>query len=134
MRHWASRRLERLHFDSAGANPRNVMIVPIFAERLMNVSHPLAAYRTCETIRWSSVPRPGPFCALLPSTRWASSRGPGSGGAGVCDLYAVAAGLVDVEEKRLLHGVFVRAGFDEDAVFQKNVGGAQNVLAGIDGV
>ena len=55
-------------------------------------------------------------------------------GAGVGDFHAVAAGLVDVEEKCLLHGVLVRAGFDEDAVFQENVGGAQNILAGIDGV
>ena len=54
--------------------------------------------------------------------------------AGIGDLDAVAAGLVDVKEERLLDGVLVRAGLDVDAVFQENVGGSQNVLARINGV
>jgi len=45
-------------------------------------------------------------------------------GAGVGDLDAVAAGLVDVEEERLLDRVLVRAGLDVDAVFEKDIGGA----------
>ena len=52
-------------------------------------------------------------------------------GARIHDLDAVAAGLINVEEKALLDGMLVRTGFDVDALFQKNVGGAQNVLAGI---
>src|ERR1700722_20115186 len=55
-------------------------------------------------------------------------------GAGIGDLHAIATGLVDIEKKRLLYGVFVWPGFDEDAVLEKNVRGAQNILAGIDGV
>src|SRR5258708_7479432 len=37
-------------------------------------------------------------------------------GAGVGDFDAIAAGLVDVEEERLLDGMLVRAGLDVDAV------------------
>src|SRR5436305_2074870 len=53
-------------------------------------------------------------------------------GAGVGDFDAVAAGLPDVEEEGLLDGVLVRAGFDVDAVLQKNIRGAQNVLAAVE--
>src|SRR5665213_1552476 len=52
-------------------------------------------------------------------------------GAGIGDLDAIAAGLVDVEKKGLLDGVLVRAGLDVDAVFEKDVGGAQHVLAAV---
>ncbi len=51
--------------------------------------------------------------------------------AGVRDLDPVAAGLVNVKKERLLNGVFVRAGLDEDAVFEEDVGGAQHVLAAV---
>src|SRR6516164_6567454 len=43
---------------------------------------------------------------------------------GIDDFHAVAAGLVDVEKERLLNGVFVWTGLDEDAGFQKNISGA----------
>src|SRR5262249_28360976 len=43
--------------------------------------------------------------------------------AGIGDLDAVAAWLVDVEEERLLDGVLVRPGLDEHAVLEKDVGG-----------
>ena len=55
-------------------------------------------------------------------------------GAGVGDFDAVAAGLVDVEEERLLDGVLVRAGLDVEAVLQENIGGAQNLLAAVERV
>src|SRR6202012_4025809 len=48
--------------------------------------------------------------------------------AGVGDLDPVAAWLVDVEEKRLLDGVLVRAGLDVDAVLQKNIRRPQYIL------
>src|SRR5882672_2426608 len=50
------------------------------------------------------------------------------------DLDAIAARLVDVEEEGLLDSVLVRAGLDEHAVLQENVGGAQNVLARVERV
>src|SRR5260370_29201582 len=53
-------------------------------------------------------------------------------GAGLGDFDAVAAGLVDVEEEGLLDRVLVRAGFDVDAVLQKNVGGTQDFLAAVE--
>src|SRR5260370_37560360 len=52
-------------------------------------------------------------------------------GAGVGDFDAVAAGLVDVEEKRLLDGVLVRTGLDEDAVLREDVGGWQGFLSAV---
>ena len=52
--------------------------------------------------------------------------------AGVVDLDAVAAGLVDVEEERLLHRVLVRPGLDVDAVLEKDVGRAQDLFLRID--
>src|SRR5262245_14117353 len=52
-------------------------------------------------------------------------------GTGIGDLDAVAAWLVDVEEERLLDGVLVRPGLDEHAVLEKDVGGAQHVLAAV---
>src|SRR5229473_4107785 len=55
-------------------------------------------------------------------------------GAGVGDFDAVAAGLVDVEEEGLLDRVLVRAGLDVDSVLQKDVGGAQNLLAAVERV
>src|ERR1700754_1159065 len=54
--------------------------------------------------------------------------------AGVGDFDAVAAGFVDIEEEGLLDGVLVRAGFDVDAVFQEDVGGAQDVFAAVESV
>src|SRR5882724_8700968 len=54
--------------------------------------------------------------------------------AGVGDFDAVAAGLIDVEEKRLLDRVLVRAGLDMDAVLQEDVGGAQDFLAAVERV
>src|SRR5689334_15380005 len=53
---------------------------------------------------------------------------------GVRDLDAVAAGLPDVEEEGLLDRMLVRSGLDMDAVLEKNVGGAQDLLATVDGV
>src|ERR1700682_5441972 len=53
-------------------------------------------------------------------------------GAGVGDFDAVAAGLVDIEEERLLDGVLVRAGLDIDAVLQEDIGGAQDLLAAVE--
>src|SRR3982074_3310665 len=55
-------------------------------------------------------------------------------GASVGDLDPVAAGLVDVAAERLLDRMLVRAGLDEDAVLQKDVGGAQNILAAVERV
>src|ERR1700730_15551145 len=52
-------------------------------------------------------------------------------GAGVGDLDAVAAGLVDVEEERLLDRMLVRAGLDIDPVLQEDIGGAQDLLAAV---
>src|ERR1700722_12059650 len=51
--------------------------------------------------------------------------------AGVGDFDPVAAGLVDIEEEGLLNRVLVRAGLDLDAVFQENIGGAQDFLAAV---
>jgi hypothetical protein len=45
-------------------------------------------------------------------------------GTGVGDFDAVAAGLIDVEEKRLLDRMLVRTGLDVNAVFEKDIGGA----------
>ena len=53
---------------------------------------------------------------------------------GIGDFDAVAARLVDVEEEGLLHGVFVRAGLDEDAVLQKNIRRAEHVFARVERV
>src|SRR5579883_488441 len=52
--------------------------------------------------------------------------------AGTGDFDAVAARLIDIEEKGLLHRMFVRAGLDEDAGFEENVGGAQDFLAAVE--
>src|SRR5258708_14949765 len=52
--------------------------------------------------------------------------------AGIGDFDPVAAGLVDIKKKRLLDGMLVRAGLDIDAVLEKNVGGAQDVLAAVE--
>src|SRR5262245_42044576 len=51
--------------------------------------------------------------------------------AGVGDLDAVTAGLVDVEEERLLDGVLVRAGLDVHARLQEDVSRAQHLLAAV---
>src|SRR5690348_10330743 len=48
--------------------------------------------------------------------------------AGIGDLHTIAAGLIDVQEKGLLDGVFVRASLDFDPVLQENVGGEQHFL------
>jgi hypothetical protein len=55
-------------------------------------------------------------------------------GAGVGDLDAVAAGLVDVEEEGLLDGVLVRALLDGHAGLEEDVGGAQDLLARVERV
>ena len=49
--------------------------------------------------------------------------------AGIRHLDAVAAGLIDVEEERLLNRVLVRPRLDVHAGFEEDVGGAQHVLA-----
>ena len=49
-------------------------------------------------------------------------------------LDAITPRLIDVEEEGLLNRVLVRAGLDQDAVLEKNVGGAQHVLALVDEV
>src|SRR5262245_28208625 len=54
--------------------------------------------------------------------------------AGVGDFDAVTAGLPDIEEEGLLDRVLVRAGLDVDAVFEEDVGGAQNLLAAVERV
>jgi hypothetical protein len=54
--------------------------------------------------------------------------------AGVRDLDAVAAGLPDIEEEGLLDRMLVRPGLDVDAMLEKHVRGAQNLLAAVDGV
>src|ERR1700687_1190840 len=54
--------------------------------------------------------------------------------AGIGDLDPIAAGLVDVEKERLLDGMLVRPGLDEDTVLQEDVGGAQHVLAAVERV
>src|SRR5215475_3174736 len=48
-------------------------------------------------------------------------------------LDPVPAWLVQVQEERLLDGVLVRAGLDEHAAVQRDVGGAQDLLAGVGG-
>jgi len=50
-------------------------------------------------------------------------------GTGIGDFDPVAAGLVDVEEKRLLDGMLVRAGLDMDAVLEEDVGRARETAA-----
>ena len=52
--------------------------------------------------------------------------------AGIGDLDAVAARLVDIKKEGLLDRVLVRPGLDEDAVLQEDVGGAQNLLAAVE--
>src|SRR2546421_11547672 len=54
--------------------------------------------------------------------------------AGVGDFHPVAARLVNVEEERLLDRMLVRAGLDEDAVLEENVGGAQHLFAAVERV
>src|SRR3954468_22573980 len=54
--------------------------------------------------------------------------------AGVGDFDAVAAGLVDVEKEGLLDRVLVRTGLDVNAVFEKDIGGAQDFLAAVERV
>src|SRR5205807_731168 len=49
----------------------------------------------------------------------------------ITQLDPVAAGLVDVQEKRLLDGVLVRAGLDEHALVQADVSGPDYVIAGV---
>src|SRR5690349_22103132 len=53
-------------------------------------------------------------------------------GPGIGDLDPVAARFVYIEKKGLLDGVLVRAGFDEDAVLQKDIGGTQHVFAAVE--
>ena len=55
-------------------------------------------------------------------------------GAGIGELDPVAGGLPDIEEEGALDGVLVRPGLDVDAVLEEDVGGAQDVLALVDGV
>src|SRR5690606_36172854 len=58
-------------------------------------------------------------------------RGEDEPGARVAQLDAIASRLVHVQEERLLDGVLVRPGLDEDAVVEEDVGGAEDVLAGV---
>jgi polar amino acid transport system substrate-binding protein len=52
--------------------------------------------------------------------------------AGIGDLNAVAAGLINIKEECLLHGVLVRAGLDIDAVLQENIRRAQDFFAAVE--
>src|SRR6185437_11993366 len=52
--------------------------------------------------------------------------------AGTSDLDPVAARLIDIEEERLLDGVFVRTRLDKDAVLKENVGSTQDVFARVE--
>ena len=52
----------------------------------------------------------------------------------VGDFHPISARFVNIEEKRLLDGVLVRAGLDIDSRFEKDIGGAQDILAAIDRV
>src|ERR1700730_6887835 len=52
----------------------------------------------------------------------------------VRDFHPIATRFVDIEEKGLLDGVFVRARFDVDTVLQENIGGTENVLTAVDDV
>src|ERR1700749_3255819 len=70
---------------------------------------------------------PGPF-GLGPSDR-APVRRQYQPGDRVAQLDPVPARLVDVEEERLLDGVLVRSGLDENPVVQADVGGPDDVLA-----
>src|ERR1700730_18451626 len=65
---------------------------------------------------------------------WLPVRSEDQARARIRDFHAVAAGFVDIQKESLLHRMLVRTGFDEDSVLKKNIGGAQNVLAAIDGV
>src|SRR5437588_11621555 len=47
--------------------------------------------------------------------------------AGIGDLDAIAAGLVDIEKEGLLDRMLVRTGLDIDVVLEKNVRGAQDL-------
>jgi hypothetical protein len=53
---------------------------------------------------------------------------------GIGDFDPVAGRLVDIEEERALDGVLVGAGFDEDAILEEDVGGAQDIVALVGGV
>src|SRR5215510_12079290 len=55
-------------------------------------------------------------------------------GAGVGNLDAIAAGLVDIEEEGLLARVLVRTCLNVEAVFEKDSGGAQDLLAAVERV
>ena len=55
-------------------------------------------------------------------------------GPSIGQFHPVSSGFPDIKEKGSLNGMFVGAGFDMDAVFQKDVGGAQNVFAGVGGI
>src|SRR3954451_8948442 len=55
-------------------------------------------------------------------------------GAGIGDLDAIAARLVDIKEERLLDCMLMRAGLDEHAILEKDVGRAQNFFAAIERV
>ncbi len=52
--------------------------------------------------------------------------------AGIGELDAIAARLIDIKKEGLLDRVLVRTGFDMHAVLQEDVGGAQNLLAAVD--
>src|SRR5690348_6374951 len=54
--------------------------------------------------------------------------------AGVGDRDAVATGLPDIKEEGLLDRMLVRAGLDVDAVLEEDIGGAQDLLAAVDGI
>ncbi len=54
--------------------------------------------------------------------------------AGIGDFDAIAAGFIDIKKECLLDRVLVRSGFDMDAVLQEDVGGAQDLLAAVEGV
>ncbi len=54
--------------------------------------------------------------------------------AGIGDFDTIAARLIDIEEEGLLHRMFMRAGFDEHAIFEENVGGEQHFLPAIERV
>ena len=52
-------------------------------------------------------------------------------GASVGKLNAVTAGFPHVEEERLIDRVLIRPVFDVDTFFEEEVGGFQNIFAGI---
>src|SRR4051794_34970730 len=148
---WSSAARSSAAWSSAGASialePSAVIVQQLHADSVLRQAPTVARAGSGGPIvdrrvdRWRAVGVEGrdrlqaPGLALGPLGLGPGDRLPVRGvdqpAGGVAQLDAVAAGLVDVEEEGLLDGVLVRAGLDEHAAVQADVGGPQDVLAGV---